>query len=252
MELGESDTVHGPMSAGSRTTASVGPAAEDAAQVLIAELVRQAEDGLYPDGVTPSPAASATPGASGRLELLRQLPAVTVIGRRIRDEGGYFSPISFAGMNISKGLPGCVVIADVDVDTRLGRVAVNRVHIGMGAGRIYVPRLAENQVQGGVLQGISYALYEEQAHDPQTGRLLTRNLEDYRLAGPGDCPPIDVFFDEEGFEHVTGGGVGIGELCTVAVPAAIANAVHAATRWRPDALPLSPQRVLAGLQGVSA
>ena len=99
---------------------------------------------------------------------------------------------------------------------------------------------------------VGHAGREQRVLDEKTGRLLTTGLEDYRIAGMADSAPIRVTFDEQGFERVPGGGVGLGELCTVGVPAAIANAVHDATGWRPQGLPLSPERVLSGLFGEQA
>jgi len=60
-------------------------------------------------------------------------------------------------------------------------------------------------------------------------------------------PEIEVHFDEGGFEHVRGGGVGLGELCTLGMAASIGNAVHNATGWRPYELPIRPDRLLRGL-----
>ena len=247
--VGESGKVHGPMSAGSRTTPSVGPAAEDAAHQLIEALVEQAEVVLGLTGVVAEVGGLRhAAGALSWTELLELLPAVTVVGRRRRDPDGYFLPFAVQDLNASKTLPGSVQVAKVRVDTLLGRVEVQSVDIGMGVGRIYIPTLAENQVQGAVLQGVSYALYEDRRLDPVTGRLLTTGLEDYRIAGVADCPHIRVMFDEDGFEGVTGGGIGLGELSTVGIAGAVANAVFDATGWRPKALPLTPRRVLAGLQ----
>ena len=61
---------------------------------------------------------------------------------------------------------------------------------------------------------------------PASGHVLSAGLEDYRIPGIGDTPEMIVHFDEQGFEHVPGGGVGIGEIATLPVAAAIANAIH--------------------------
>jgi len=114
-------------------------------------------------------------------------------------------------------------------------------------GRIAVPDLARSQCYGGVIQGVGYALYEQRQVDARTGLVLTAGLEDYRIPGIGDVPEIDIHFDEEGFEHVPGGSVGLGELSTIAVAASLGNAVHNATGWRPRELPIRPDRLLAGV-----
>ncbi|WP_414636264.1 molybdopterin cofactor-binding domain-containing protein [Actinophytocola sp.] len=95
-----------------------------------------------------------------------------------------------------------------------------------------------------MIQGIGYALYEERALDPATGLVLSTGLEDYRIPGMADVPEIDLHWDEAGFEHVAGGGVGLGEVVALPVAAAIANAVHDATGRRQYALPIRPDRVI--------
>jgi xanthine dehydrogenase YagR molybdenum-binding subunit len=110
---------------------------------------------------------------------------------------------------------------------------------------LVAPELALAQVHGAVVQGIGYALYEERDIDPNTGLVLTAGLEDYRIPGIADVPEIVTHFDDTGFEHVAGGGVGLGEIATIPVAAAVANAVRDATGVRPTALPIRPDRLLA-------
>jgi xanthine dehydrogenase YagR molybdenum-binding subunit len=119
---------------------------------------------------------------------------------------------------------------------------------GCGPAPIHQQRLARTQIEGGVVQGIGYALYEERRLCPQTGVLLTRDLEHYHLVALGDAPEIDVVFDEKGFPGMEGYPAGLAELCTIAPAAAIANAVYNATAWRPDTLPIRPDRVMAGVK----
>ena len=89
---------------------------------------------------------------------------------------------------------------EVEVDTLTGVVHASRVWTGMSVGRLWVPDLATTQVEGAVVQGISYALYEDRRVDPATGRLLTSGLETYRIAGVGDAPEITVHFDDVPFD----------------------------------------------------
>lgn len=249
VRFGDSDDVTAPMSAGSRTTASIAPAAREAAVRMVAELEELARDQLGLSDVRR--AKGGLQHANGYLswaELLSMAPKITVVGKRRRDPDGYFLPFSVGGLRIGKQQTGAVQVSEVEVDTRLGRVRVVETWIGIGVGKILVPPVARNQVEGGVVQGISYALYEERRLDPPTGRLLTAGLEDYRIAGIGDIPPIHVHFDEEGFDGVLGGGAGLAELATLPAAGSIANAVHHATGWRPTELPLRVDRVLRGVQ----
>lgn len=225
-EVGHSDTVHGPTSGGSRTTPSIMPAAADAAERL--------RDALGGGDV-----AARLDAAHG----------VRVTGRRPRDRRGFVTPLNLTmgGVAIGRGFTGSVQVAEVEVDTRLGRIRPLRVWSGVAAGRIHEERLARSQCEGAVVQGVGYALFEERRLDPATGRVLTDNLEDYRIPGIGDTPEITVHFHQEGFEHVPGGGVGLGEIATLPTAAALANAVHDATGWRPYDMPIRPDRLLEGL-----
>ncbi|WKV70112.1 molybdopterin-dependent oxidoreductase [Streptomyces sp. PCS3-D2] len=223
-EVGRSDTVHGPTSGGSRTTPSLVPAAVDAAVRLRAAL-----------------------GGADVAARLDAAHGVRVTGRRTRDRRGYVTPFSLGGIAVGRGFTGSVQVAEVEVDTRLGRIRPLRVWSGIAAGRIQEDRLARSQCEGAVVQGIGYALYEERRTDPVTGRVLTENLEDYRIPGIGDTPEITVHFHQEGFDHVPGGGVGLGEIATLPTAACLANAVHDATGWRPYDMPIRPDRLLEGL-----
>jgi len=151
----------------------------------------------------------------------------------------------FAHLAAGAGTPSAVQVAEVEVDTLLGRVRVLRVHSGLAVGRLAAPQLAASQAQGSIIQGVGYALYEERQVDHASGQILSGSLEDYRLPGIADTPDMNIHFDEAGFEHVPGGSVGLGEVATVPVAAAIANAVHNATGWRMYEIPMRPDRLLA-------
>ena len=222
--MGRSDSVHGAPSGGSRTTASVAPAAVDAARRLRKEL-----------------------GDGPVLQRLDAADGTQVVGKRPRDRRGYLTPVPLDHTSVGRGLSGGVHVTEVEVDTRLGKVRVTRVWAGISVGRIYSERLARSQVEGSVIQGVGFALYEQRHTDPTSGLVLTDNLEDYHLPGIGDTPEIEVHFHRDGWDHVPGGGVGLGEVATVGVAASVGNAVHAATGWRPLDLPIRPDRLLEGL-----
>jgi xanthine dehydrogenase YagR molybdenum-binding subunit len=122
------------------------------------------------------------------------------------------------------------------------------VHTGIAVGKLAAPALARSQATGAIIQGVGYALYEGREVDPRTGDILTAGLDDYRIPGIADAPSIDVHFDEDGFDHVLGGSVGIGEVATVPTAAAIANAIYNATSVRPSEAPIRPDRMLALLK----
>ncbi|WP_199822458.1 molybdopterin-dependent oxidoreductase [Streptomyces sp. WMMB 322] len=235
VEVGSTGTVHGPASGGSRTTTSVAPAARDAARRLRAALSSRDTAGAG-DG---SDAASLLP-------LLDEADGLRVVGNRARDRGGYVTPFALDDLALGRGFSGAVHVTEVEVDTLLGKTRATRVWGGIAVGHIYAEQLARSQCEGAVIQGIGYALYEQRHTDPGTGIVLTENLEDYRIPGIGDTPEIDIHFHHDGWDHVTGHGVGLGEVATIGVAASVGNAVHAATGWRPRDLPIRPDRLLEG------
>ena len=91
----------------------------------------------------------------------------------------------------------------------------------------------------GIIQGISYALFEERRLDPRSGRLLNGNLEQYKIAGAVDVPKIDVILLEELRGRSSTDVSGIGEPATVPTAAAIANAVYNAIGVRIRELPFT-------------
>ncbi len=249
VRVGDSRYVPGAFSGGSRTTSSVVPAATHAAEQLKEELVDLARKHF---GLSEARAGSGgVEHASGKVpwsDVLAISRKITVVGRRRRDEGGYYLP-PIQGLAIERAISGAVQVVELEVDTRLGHTKVLRTWAGYGVGRIVSPELARSQAQGGIIQGISYALYEERRLDPKRGILLSAGLEDYRIMGIGDVGEIHVHFDESGYEKIRGRAVGLGELVTLAPAAAIGNAMFDATGWRPRELPLRPDRVLQGVRG---
>ncbi len=246
VRVGDSSLVPGPMAGGSRVTASITPAARMAAVQLRDELVARAATqvrGAVADKGGVRHAGGLVPWS----KLLAGSPPLRFVGHRKRDKGGYFLP-PISDIAPGRYIAGAVQIMDVEVDTRLGRTRVLRSHTGVAAGTIVTPALARSQTMGGVLQGISYALYEERRLDPRRGIQLSGGLEDYKIIGIGDAPELHVDFIEDGYERVNGRSVGLAELVTLAPAAAIGNAVFHATGWRPRELPLRPDRVMKGVR----
>ena len=256
VRVGDSRLARGPISSGSRTTASIRPAALAAARQLRAQLpgavaaalglthVRETANGIQFDG-----------GSMTWSECVARVPAMSALAGRPADRKPFILPFwltpLFKNFQIGQGVPISAHIAEVEVDMWLGRVRVTHMWAAISVGDIALLPLATSQVRGGAIQGIGYALYEERVVDPSSGVPLTTSLDDYHMPGPADTPPIDVTFIDGGFDHVQGGGVGLGEISTIGVSAAIGNAVAHATGWQPTELPLRPSRVLAGLAGVA-
>jgi xanthine dehydrogenase YagR molybdenum-binding subunit len=102
-------------------------------------------------------------------------------------------------------------------------------------------------VNGGILQGISYALYENRRLDRNTGIMVNPNMEQYKIVGSYETPKIEAYFIEDYIARSSTDAGGIGEPATIPTSAAIANAFYNATGVRLRDLPMNPPRVLAAL-----
>jgi len=115
-------------------------------------------------------------------------------------------------------------------------------------GRIINPTLAESQLEGGVLQGMGYALFEERVMDQVLGVQLNANMHDYKIPTLADVPRIDaIFLDiaDPVANHI--GARGAGEPPIIPTAPAIANAVANATGRDVLEIPMTPWRVLVAL-----
>jgi xanthine dehydrogenase YagR molybdenum-binding subunit len=161
-------------------------------------------------------------------------------------EMGQNNPKNPMGL-ISQGVGG-IQIADVSVDTETGVVKLNRLVAVQDCGLIINPKTAESQVYGACIMAICGALFEERIMCQQTGRFLNADMEFYKLAGIDDIGEIIVHLDITP-EHDARGVIGLGEPPVIPGIAAIANAVANAIGVRVPRVPLTPDRVLAALEG---
>jgi CO/xanthine dehydrogenase Mo-binding subunit len=135
-----------------------------------------------------------------------------------------------------------VQAADVEVDTETGKVQVLRYTGTQDAGVAIYPPYVEGQLQGGIVQGIGWALNEEYFYDSE-GRLRNASLLDYRMPTSLDLPMIDTIITEVPNPGHPYGVRGVGEVSIAPPPATIANAIHDAIKVRMRDLPMSPPRV---------
>lgn len=157
----------------------------------------------------------------------------------ISERGEWKPGLSGAGV-------GGVQFAAVAVDIETGRVRVERIVVVQDAGLIVNQMGATSQVNGGVIKGLGYALFEERVMDDGSGIMLNPNFEQYKIPTIADIPQIEVHF----LDQPERGVIGLAEAVHIPTAAAIANAVHNAIGVRVFELPMTPARVLAALATV--
>jgi len=251
-ELGNSRMPEAPVSGGSTTVASVGPAVQAAGRALRLKLIGIAAAdehsplfGAHPDGVGVE---------QGELYLLaepgKRASMLEIATRHGRDHGGAAVEVT------AKAEPGDAskkysmhafgaVFAEVEVDDDLGEIRVPRVVGVYGVGKLMNEKTGYSQLMGGIVWGISLALFEETVIDKREGRAVNGNLAEYHVPTNADVREIDVQIVDEDDPHVNPlGAKGIGEIGITGVGAAIANAVYHATGKRVRDLPITLDKVL--------
>jgi xanthine dehydrogenase YagR molybdenum-binding subunit len=218
-DCGISDYPQGPGSGGSVTVHTIVPAIRAAAEMARSELTALSRV-AFSDTET-------------WVEACNNIPTESFTVVEGRDERYW-----------GEGGTECVQFAEVEVDTATGCVRVVKVVALQNCGQAINRLTTESQIIGGVVQGASYALYEEKLLDPTTGAMVNPNLEQYKLLGPVDCPEIIPIIWKEG-ENL--GARSLGEPPTIPTAGAIANAVANAIGARVRSLPITPAKVLAAL-----
>ncbi|HTL72634.1 MAG TPA: xanthine dehydrogenase family protein molybdopterin-binding subunit [bacterium] len=156
------------------------------------------------------------------------------------------SPLLISGQwveGLSSSPAGGVQFAEVEVDTETGLVTVKKMLGVHDCGLIIDTLTLESQINGGIIMGMGYALYEERVMDDLSGVMLNPNFETYKLPGIADVPEIEVVL----INMPERGVIGIGEPATVPTAGAIANAVANAIGVRVGSLPITPAKILAAL-----
>jgi CO/xanthine dehydrogenase Mo-binding subunit len=137
-------------------------------------------------------------------------------------------------------------IVDVEVDPDTGKVTILRYTAVQDVGRAIHPTYVEGQIQGGVVQGIGWAMNEEYFYNDR-GQLVNASLLDYRMPTSLDLPMIDTVMLEVNNPGHPYGVRGVGEVPIVPPAAALANAIYRATGVRMLELPMSPPTLTAEL-----
>jgi CO/xanthine dehydrogenase Mo-binding subunit len=182
---------------------------------------------------------------------------------------GDFAPLPFKELAAKKALTGGPITAaasvnaggmapgfstqfcDVEVDPETGKVTILRFVAAQDVGCAIHPSYVEGQIQGGVAQGIGWALNEEYIYD-KNGRLDNAGFLDYRVPVSSDMPMIEPILVEVPNPAHPYGAKGVGEVNIVPPMAAIANAIDSAIHRRLTELPMSPPKVRAALDADQA
>lgn len=252
LRIGDTEHPSGPPSYGSMTTASITPPARNAARRVLTQLFEAV-----------APALGAAPGTltvrAGRIETadgLRgmgfreaaaRLPSdqISAVATRSEDYGGFARRMG--DMASARNHLGGVQFAQVAVDTETGIVRVERVVAVHDCGRPINPMQTESQIHGGILQGISYALFEQRIVDRPTGHVLNANLEQYKILRSRELPAIEVVILENYQGMSSTDAYGVAEPSIIPTAPAVANAVYNAVGVRMRELPMTPANVLAAL-----
>ena len=228
---------------GSMTTPSVGPAARMAAEDARRLLLEAAAPLL---GVEPGDLETRDSRVMVRdtdrsmtfAEVTDALGNVMIIGKGSRGPNSPDVSIATFGAQF----------AEVEVDLDTGIVRVVRIVAAHDAGRIINPLLAESQLEGGIIQGLGYGLFEERVLDRTRGLTLNPDLHDYRIPTMADIPKIEAFFvgEADGAANHTGAR-GLAEPPIIPTAPAIAAAVADAIGAFVTQIPLTPWRVLGAI-----
>ena len=138
--------------------------------------------------------------------------------------------------------------AEVEVDPETGKIEILNYAIAHDVGRALNWAIVEGQLQGGVAQGIGYALFEDTCYDSKTGKPSNPYLIDYKVPSAEDCPDIEPIIIETIDPVIPLGNKGVGEFSLVCAAPALANAIFDAVGARINELPITSEKILKVLK----
>ncbi|MGB0555323.1 MAG: xanthine dehydrogenase family protein molybdopterin-binding subunit [Alphaproteobacteria bacterium] len=244
-QIGDTNNVGiSAVTGGSRVTFAAGIVVDEATDQVIETLKGRAASiwGIEADAVEWSDGAARPAGANaGEFDPL----TLSELAAKALATGG---PIMASVSKNTAGHMGVVGahMVDVEVDRETGHVKILRYTASQDVGRAIHPAYVEGQIQGGVAQGVGWALNEEYIYD-KNGRMDNAGFLDYRIPVASDLPTIDAVMVEIPNPAHPYGVKGVGEIPLVPPLAAIANAIADAIGKRLYELPMSPPKVLQAL-----
>jgi xanthine dehydrogenase YagR molybdenum-binding subunit len=245
-ELGDTALPEAPVSGGSMTAASVGPAVQNVCIALRRKIIVMAgADPISPLHEMDEPNATIRDGwlvtrTGKRIESLavlasRQQVAIEAKAEaRPGEDEKKFASRSFGA-----------VFTEVKIDELTGALRVPRIVAAYSVGRLLNAKTARSQLQGGIVWGLGQALFEGSVFDERYGRFANGNLAEYHVPVNADVQSIEIDFVEENDTQFNPlGGRGIGEIGITGVAGAIANAVFHATGKRVRDLPITIDKIM--------
>ena len=230
---------------GSRVTFATGWAAYNAGQAIRSQLIEQAAEvwKVDKDQVSLADGEISTTNGDSRTMTIKELAAD--LSQKGIDIGTRqtVTPQNHGGAYATH-------IVDVELDPETGKVTILRYTAVQDAGRAIHPSYVEGQMQGGVVQGIGWALNEEYFYN-EAGHLMNASFLDYRMPTSLDLPMIETIIVEVPNPGHPYGVRGVGEVPIVPPQAAVSNAIARAVGVRLGDLPMSPQRVVKALSAKS-
>ncbi len=234
-----------PGSGGSQVTASITPATRNAAYQAKMKLFNMVADKLEakPSELKAEDGAIYSSKDSSKKisfkEAVASMPVsqITATESRTKEYNGDYL----------HGDLGSVQFVELTVDTETGFVKIDKVVAAHSCGRPINITQVESQINGGVIQGISYALYENRILDKNTGHMVNHTLDTYKAPYAMDIPEIEIELLEDYNAKSSTDAYGIGEPANIATAAAIANAFYNATGVRIKEIPITPAKVLEAL-----
>jgi xanthine dehydrogenase YagR molybdenum-binding subunit len=244
IRIGDTRFPIGPDSGGSVTAGSITPAARNAAyqakQKLFAAVAPQL--GTTSDNLVLKGGRVAFKNDASKSYTLKQvtakLPTEEISAQATRVAEYSKERITYGGVDY----------VELAVDTETGRVHIEKVFGAHDCGRPINPLGVISQINGGILQGISYALFEQRIMDRNAGYMLNANLENYKILGAREVPEIEIVLVENYIAQSSTDAAGIGESAgIITLAAAIGNAFYNATGVRMRKIPMTPANVLSAL-----
>ncbi len=241
-EIGDSRLPPAVASGGSVTTGSIGPSIKDGAfnaRVALADRVAPMLD-ARPEQLRFVDHKVFVEGDADRS--LSWSQACAALGTDPIAVTGRFQPHLR-----DQGIHGAQA-AKVEVDTLTGRVQVLKMVSVQDQGLPLNRMAIRSQMNGGMIQALSFALLEQRVHDPETGVMLTADMENYKIAGSQEMPELVALIDDDDTREAV---MGMAEASSIPGHSAIANAIFNACGLRLRDMPFTPDRVLQTLEGVS-